>query len=120
MTPETMRPEHRAYVASTWARGSKYGLRTREAFRFVNRVLDSAPTVLVFATGPTVHAWACADGDTLHYAYVCPDMRGFGLARRLITALLGEYPEHVNVTHRWPRESGRFRYAEHLLLRTAA
>lgn len=121
MTPiVTMLPRHRAYVASTWARGQRYGLRTREAFRFVNRVLDSGVDVVCLANDSTVHAWACAGPDALHYVYVPPELRREGIAKRLITSLLGEYPEHVNITHRWPFESSRFRFNPHLLLRAAA
>ncbi len=121
MTPTTMAPEHRAYVASTWARGSRYGLRTREAFALVNRVLDAAPRVVVLAKGRFVHAWACASDDSLHYVYVPPELRGHGIARRLIESAMGEYADHITVTHPWPRESARFRYAPHLLhVRTAA
>ncbi len=109
----------RPYVASTWARGSRYGLRTGDAFRLVNRALDVSD-VLVLANNKTVHAWACGEAGLLHYVYVPPELRGHGLARDAITQLLGEYPEHVNVTHPWPRESARFRYTPHLLFRSAA
>ena len=116
-----MAPEHRAYVVSTWARGQRYGLRTRQAFAFVNTLLDTAPSVKVAARGRCVHAWACGDGDVLHYVYVPPELRGHGLARRLITELFGEYPEHVDCSHPWPRESARFRFVPNLIItRTAA
>lgn len=121
MTPAPMAPEHRAFVASTWARGQRYGLRTRQAFRFVNHVLDTGVSVVVIANGPTVHAWACGeDENTLHYAYVPPGLRREGFAHRLLDALFGAYPEHINVTHPWPFESSRFRYVPNLLLRAAA
>lgn len=111
----------RPFVACTWARGSRYGLRTREAFRFVNRLLDSETTrVVVLATDSTVHAWAAGCEDALHYAYVPPELRRCGLARRAITELLGSYPDRIDVTHRWPFASPRFRHSPHLLLRTAA
>jgi len=90
-------------------------------FALVDRVLDAKAHVVCLATDErTVHAWACGDDDTLHYVYVPPDLRGVGLARRAITALFGRYPDRVNVTHPWPRESSRFRYTPHLLERTAA
>jgi GNAT superfamily N-acetyltransferase len=111
-----MAPEHRAFVASTWARGSRYGLRTRDAFRLVNRLLDASPRIVVAANGMTVHAWACGVADALHYVYVPPELRGHGIARRLITELFGEYPDRIVVTHRWPRPSSRFTYAPERLL----
>ncbi len=115
-----MQPSDRAYIASTWARGSRYGLRTREAFRFVNHLLDIA-NVVVLANGRTVHAWAAGNSsDVLHYVYVPPELRGNGLAKHAITELLGDYPERIYVTHPWPRESSRFRYLPQLISRTAA
>lgn len=119
MTPSPMQREHRGYVCSTWARGQRLGLRTGPAFRLVNRIID-ASTVLVIAAGPTVHAWACGDGDVLHYAYVPPELRERGMARELITALLGSYPERIRVTHPWPVKSDRYQYVPHGLLEAAA
>jgi GNAT superfamily N-acetyltransferase len=116
----TMLPVHRAYVACTWARGQRYGLRTREAFRFVNRVIEGGADIVCLANDETVHAWAASGPDVLHYVYVPPELRRKGFARRLITSLLGEYPERINVTHRWPFESSRFRFNQNLLLRAAA
>jgi len=126
-----MQPEHRAFVVCTWAKSASYGLRRPATFRLVDRVLDdSGARVVCIAHGRTVHAWACGDGDVLHYAYTAPELdpttgvsllRGRGLARRLITELFGEYPEHITTSHEWPRESARFRYVPNLLLtRTAA
>lgn len=115
-----MLPGDRAYIASTWARGQHYGMRTREAFQFVNHMLDTTH-VVVLANGRTVHAWASGHGgDVLHYVYVPPELRGNGLARQAITELLGSYPERIYATHPWPRESSRFRYLPQLISRTAA
>lgn len=120
MTPEAMAPEHRGYVCSTWARGQRLGLRTRPAFRLVNRVIDSGADVVVLASGRTVHAWACGQDDVLHYVYVPPEIRGKGFARRLITSLFGAYSERIRVTHPWPFESERFQYMPRRLLEAAA
>jgi GNAT superfamily N-acetyltransferase len=119
MNVEPMRAEHRGYVCSTWARGQRIGLRTRPAFRLVNRIVD-ASRVVVIASGPTVHAWACGDGDVLHYVYVPRELRGRGIARRLISQLFEGYPERVRVTHPWPFSSNRFQYVPHALLEAAA
>lgn len=111
----------RRFVVPTWARSSSYdGLALPERFRKVDRIIDGGARVIVLARGITVHAWACAEDDTLHYAYVPPKLRGHGLARRLIMALFGRYPERINVTHAWPGERERFRYTPHLIHREAA
>ena len=125
-----MAPEHRAFVVCTWARSASYGLRLTPTFKLVDRVLDDPRArVVCIAHGRTVHAWACGDGEVLHYAYTAPELdangvsllRGRGLARRLITELFGAYPEHITTSHEWPRESARFCYVPNLLLtRTAA
>jgi len=100
----------RPFVVSTWARSSRYeGMRKRDRFRFVDRVLDAGTPVTVLASDElTVHAWACASDGTLHYVYVPPELRGCGFARRVITAALGWYPSLIHVSHPWPAESSRF------------
>ena len=115
MTPREMTERDRRYVVPTWANSSRYDDLTRsERFRLVDRILDTGARVVCLATDErTVHAWACASGETLHYVYVPPELRGEGLARRCITLVLGDYPEHINVTHVWPRASKRFRYTPH-------
>ncbi len=113
----------RRYVAPTWGHSSSYpGLRKRERFALVDRILNEGAKVFVLATNDiTVHAWAAGDGEALHFVYVPPGLRGNGLARRAITALLGSYPERIHTTHIWPRPSSRFVYAPHLLnVRSAA
>lgn len=116
-----MEGRDRRYVVPTWALSSRYdGLSKPERFKLVDRVLDSGAPVVVLANGRTVHAWACGDADALHYVYVPPELRGAGLARRVITAAQGGYRDRINVTHEWPRESARFRFTPHLLLKEAA
>lgn len=123
MTPRPMNASDRRFVAPTWALSSTYdGLSKPARFRLVDRMLDSGAPVIVLAEGPTVHAWACGEADTLHYVYVPPDLRGHGLhlGARCIALVLGGYPEHINVTHEWPRESARFVFKPHLIHREAA
>lgn len=118
MTPREMNAADRRFVAPTWALSSTYdGLSKPARFRLVDRTLDSGARCIVLAEGATVHAWACGAEDALHYVYVPPDLRGFGLAARLIALVLGSYAERINVTHPWPRASARFRYTPHLLHR---
>jgi GNAT superfamily N-acetyltransferase len=121
MTPRAMTDADRRYVVPTWALSSRYdGLSKPARFRLVDRIIDSGAPVIVLATQATVHAWGCGAEDTLHYVYVPPELRGHGIARRVITALLGAYPERINVTHEWPRESARFVFKPHLIYREAA
>ena len=117
-----MTPRDRPFVVTTWGNSSRYdGMRPRERFGLVDAVLDAGVACIVLATDErTVHAWACGDGDLLHYVYVPPVLRGHGLASRAISALFGEYPDRINVTHAWPRASARFRFTPHLLTRNVA
>jgi len=116
-----MTERDRRYVVPTWGHGSRYdGMAKRDRFALIDRILDGGARVVCLATDErTVHAWACGDADVLHYVYVPPELRGEGLARRAITALMGDYPERIHVTHEWPRASRRFRFAPYRL-RTAA
>lgn len=123
MTPRIMTIRDRRYVVPTWAEGSRYqGLRKSERFALVDRVLSEigARVVCLVTNDITVHAWAAGGPDVLHYVYVPPELRGEGLARRVITELFDGYPDHIDVTHPWPRASTRFRYRPHLLHREAA
>lgn len=117
IVPREARPEDRGFIVSTWVRSfAEYAPWTsrartlREHWNVADRLLD-APTSRVVvlcsvAIERTLHAWACADGTTLHYVYVPPELRGHGLARRVITAALDAYPETIAVTHPWPARKG--------------
>jgi GNAT superfamily N-acetyltransferase len=110
-----MTPRDRRYVVPTWALSSKYdGLNKAKRFRLVDQMLADGARVVVLATNDiTVHAWAAATGDVLHYVYVPPALRGHGLARRLITALLGRYADAIQTTHPWPGQRARFLFTPH-------
>ncbi len=112
----------RRYVVPTWAQSSKYDKLTKsERFALVDHILDKLHAdVVILGSETTVHVWASGHGGALDYVYIPPELRGKGMARRVITALFGRYPDHINVTHQWPRESARFRYTPHLLHREAA
>lgn len=110
-----MRPEDRRFVVPTWVY-SLASLRKRPPrahdWRSVDRILDAPDTCIVVLASDeaarALHAWAAATGDTLHYAYVPPELRGAGLARRCITAALGAYPEHITTSVAWPFAGARF------------
>jgi GNAT superfamily N-acetyltransferase len=118
MTPREMTASDRRFVVPTWALSSRYdGFSKPARFRLVDRVLDARARCIVLAEDATVHAWACGSEDALHYVYVPPELRGHGIAAKLIALVLGSYAERINVTHPWPRASSRFRYTPHLLHR---
>ena len=111
----------RRFVVPTWVRSSRYDLRQAERFKLVDRVLDrGARVVVIGGAGSTVHAWAAGEDDVLHFVYVPPELRNKGFARRAITALFGQYAEHISTSHPWPRPSRRFRYHRDALLRREA
>lgn len=111
----------RPYVVSTWGRSSSYrGMRARTRFKLIDRMMDTTSRVVCLATGDTVHAWAAGSLGVLDYVYVPPELRGNGLARQVITELLGDYPDVIVSTHEWPRPSSRFRFTPHALMRSEA
>lgn len=118
-----MLPVDRRFVVSTWvqsfADGAPWSKRLARANHWpvVDRVLDGGARVVILGTeGGAVHAWACGTDDALHYAYVPPELRGRGFARRVITALFESYPDHIDCTHPWPWASRRFRWNPYPLL----
>jgi len=116
-----MTASDRRFVVPTWAQGARWsGLSKHERFARVDGHLAKGCRVVVLANGPTVHAWAAGAAGRLYYAYVPPELRGEGLGRRVITALLGGYPDVIHITHPWPRASDRFRLASQSRQRTAA
>lgn len=121
MNARDMTASDRRYVVPTWAQSARYdGMRKRQRFELVDAILDAGARVVVLGADRTVHAWACGDAEALHYVYVPPELRGFGIAREVITHLFGSYPERIAITHEWPRASSRFLYRPHLITRTAA
>lgn len=108
----------RRYVVPTWAQSARYPrLSKAQRFRLVDVVLSRARVSVLASDARTVHAWACSSDDVLHYAYVPPELRGHGLARRAIEHVMGAYPDRVVVSHRWPYESSRYRHDPDMLLR---
>lgn len=99
-----MTTRDRAFVAPTWARSSRYGLRTSASFALVNSLL-AMPSVRVLCIASderTVHAWVAGSGDALHYAYTAPELRENGFARRLVLEMFGAKGPLV-LTHDAPR-----------------
>lgn len=92
MMPREMTASDRRYVVPTWARN---GMTGPDRMTRVDEVLDGGARVMVLASGPTVHAFAVARGAELLFVYVPFDLRGHRVARRVVTALLGDYPADV-------------------------
>lgn len=122
MIPRDMTKEDRRFVVPTWVKSAGgYGIPRSERWALVDRIVDSGARVCVIGGAHSaVFAWACGDDRVLHYVYTPRELRGRGLARRAVEALFGRYPDVIHMTHPWPRDSARFRYAPHLLLRAAA
>ena len=116
------------YVRSSWFRNyqplAKVSGSTFARFhpKLIDELLasDDASTVIACAEeDPTViHGWACGEADgPLHFAYVPPNLRGRGIAKEMIQAVLGSYPNHINVTHRFVGrpDSRRFTFNPYIL-----
>lgn len=113
MTPRDMTPRDRRYVVPTWVKSSHYELPMVDRWRLVDRILDGGARVVVLSTNASVvHAWAAGAGAVLHYVYVPPELRGEGLARLAVIALLGQYPGTIRTSHPWPRDADRFRLSQ--------
>ncbi len=117
-----MRPEDRRFIVPTWVRSLASFRHTAphgKHWRAVDRILDAEGTrTMVLASDDaarTLHGWAVATGDALAYAYVPPELRLEGLARKVIAALLGSYPDRIAVTHAWPFATARFYLQPHPL-----
>lgn len=109
----------RRFVVPTWVQAVSHGpQQCRRLLRAtyglaVDRILDAPDTrgavVCSEAKPDVIHAYAVASTDgVLHFAYVPPELRGQGLARQVISAVLGGYPERITVSHPWPWQSPRF------------
>lgn len=115
-----MTASDRRFVVPTWANGARWRRLTRpERFARVDSIIGRC-RVVVLANGATVHAWAAGAGGKLWYAYVPPELRGEGLARRVVTELLGGYPDVIPITHPWPYASQRYVLASQVPARSAA
>lgn len=94
-------------VFATWmsaARQLRGNVRLSVFNRFypdiVHRLLETEPVVTLTREGEdTPHAWACGRPENLlHFAYVPFKLRGNGLGREVVRAVLGDYPSTVWVT----------------------
>ena len=84
-------------------------LKERLFPRVIGTVKRCDIVVLTSPTHPTViHGWAAGKKGVLQYVYVPRELRGNGLARALITELLGSYPERITTSRPWPYASPRF------------
>jgi hypothetical protein len=116
-------PADRRLVVPTWVKEFAAAapwssrLARRSHGSVVDQILDGGARVVVLGhEGGAAHAWACGEDRLLHYVYVPFHMRGYGVARRLIAAVLGDYPSLVDCSHKWPWESRRFRWDPYPLM----
>lgn len=116
------------YVRNSWFKNHRpsasvgRNMFARNHPSIIDEILDSDTASTVIATSEeapdTIHAWACGEIDgPLHYAYVTPELRGRGIARELIKVVLGRYPNHIEVTHRFigRPDSRRFTFNPYIL-----
>jgi GNAT superfamily N-acetyltransferase len=114
-------PSDMPYVLATWVRSYGSGIpsaRRQQAVadyrrRYVDRIMASDPHIVLLCSPEsrnTLHGWCCAIAGGVAWVYVAKDLRRLGLARRLITAALREYPETIRVHCAWPWTSDRFRF----------
>ncbi len=116
------------YIRNSWIRNYQpfakvsSGIFTRNHPRIIDELLSSrSASTVVACTGDdpmVVHGWACGETDgPLHWVFVPYPLRGRGIARELIKAVLGGYPTNINVTHRFKSydSASRFSYNPYLL-----
>lgn len=119
--------DERHYLYTTWQRSyanlSRINRRVYDEHhpRLIERLIARSQTLLLCSpeVESTILAWACAEPPVLHYAYVPKELRRQGFARELITRLMGEYPDRIECTHRWPfhtTEGRRFAFVPYRLL----
>lgn len=87
----------RSLVYATWLRSYQAAspqtkhipreIYFREHHKVLDRIFARAPTIKL-ATMPddsnVVFGWAVTEGDVVHYCYVKPDFRRYGIARALL------------------------------------
>jgi len=108
----------RGFFAATWGRTYRHLAKVPEqVFRaehpkVIDRLLLASRGVVVCSPDvpSTIFAWALGvpgDRACLHYAYTVPELRNLGVARALITEVIGGYPSRIFCSHRWPPKGGK-------------
>lgn len=120
ITTRPLTQADRRFVVPTWVKSVSHGpQQCRRLLRAtyglaVDRILDDPATVGVVlcseAATSALHGYAVAAHGVLHYAYMPPELRGQGLARKAIRAVLGDYPARIVTSHPWPWQSARFHW----------
>jgi hypothetical protein len=121
-------PGDRSFVLSTWVQSGRLTSHTsRDVYlahepRLAERLVRECPVLVLCSPRrtSTILAWACIDGDVLHFAYVVPELRRRGVLKALVVAARGEYPARVDCSHRLPFGSARFRFNPYVLMARAA
>lgn len=108
----------RGFVAKNWGRsvwaagGIEIG---KDSFDHWHRALVDAllarsdVALACSTTRPSVlYGFAVGEPGYLHYTYIVQELRGRGVARELITAACGGYPDVLETSHPWPVRGRRF------------
>ncbi len=106
------------FIAATWGRTYRHlakvpaAIFAREHPAVIDRLLLCSRGIVVCSpeVPSTIFAWALGmpgERAILHYAYTVPELRGLGVARTLITEILGDYAPRIVTSHRWPPRGGR-------------
>lgn len=121
LTIRNAEPQDMPYVLHTWAKS--YGNRIskhRRKYRvpefrksFIDPVMRAAPGILVVCSKDspnTLHGYIVVADSSVAWLYVASSLRGLGIAKNLIVAALGNYPDVVHVRQEWPYPSNRFKF----------
>jgi ribosomal protein S18 acetylase RimI-like enzyme len=98
------RKEHRSFVLSTWIRSYReafskdlsYDTIHENESKFAEEAFDSGLVFVDTSDGYSINGWVCGVHDkvsVLHWVYVPPELRGMGVASKLIQETLGSKPE---------------------------
>ncbi len=114
------------YIRSSWYREYQPLAKVSPAVfsrnhpGLIEELLSTKTTVVCCSEeSPDIaHGWACGEMDgPLHFAFVPFQLRGRGIARAMIAAVLGGYTNHIDVTHRFKGrpDSHRFSFNPYIL-----
>jgi len=86
-----MLPTDRGFVVDSWAKSARRkwkALTKDERYARAARLVNASRVVVLGGANGFIAAWAAASGGKLQYVYVAKNLRGFGLARKVIDAAL--------------------------------
>lgn len=115
-----MVPEDIPFIGKTWITSHKRNAHVSSDSvyfngqrRLIDYLLNSSMTVVACPEDAenTIVGWASGKVYShLHYAYVPQVFRGRGIARELITTILGVYPSRIEVSHSFNNKNAACRF----------